>query len=184
MMAKSFYMWTIHEWIKDIYKEWGVNIKYFEDYIPKDFKNTYYALLKMHSIDFLYSEENPDILSVKFYKPKYVYEAISNLVPNNENLIFNIKTQVLDELIEDFEKLYVRRNINIKRIDLLTAITLFTEEFILEEISSKYVLINDVDKLMVESEHFIFTISVEEKVVNVIIEIIGVIKIVYKIIKE
>lgn len=182
-MAKSFYMWTIHEWIKDIYKEWGVNTKYFEDYIPKDFKNIYSALLKMHSIDFLYSEENSDMLSVKFYKPKYVYEAISNLIPNNENLIFNIKTQVLDELIEDFEKLYVRRNINIKRIDLLTAITLFTEEFILEEISSKYVLINKENKLILKSEDIIFTISVEEKEVKVIIEIIDAVKIIYKILK-
>lgn len=133
---KNFYIWTLENCIKSTYEYWGIDMISMYKSIEKDFPiaavaiNNIYPSLKNYpaTTQFLVFE---DI--------RYVYEAIANLIPQHEDLLFDIKTK---EQSSEYERLNIcswNKFVKIKRIDLLMAVLIFTEEFILQPISAENV---------------------------------------------
>ena len=72
-----------------------------------------------------------------------VYQALANLIPHQEELLFDIITT---EQAKEYKRLNIcslNRFVEISRIDLIMAVLLFTEEFILQSIKSKNVIFTD-----------------------------------------
>ncbi len=138
---KDFYVWTMEECIKSTYEWWGIDIMSMYDNIQANFPDATKAINKMYV-----KLKMPNFYESKFLtfkKVEYIYEAIANLIPQHEKLQFDIITQEQSKKYEALNICSWNRFIEIDRIDLIMAVLLFTEEFILEEIKSKNVNITD-----------------------------------------
>lgn len=156
--SKDFYVWAINE-LKTTYEWWGIDMMSMYDHIKKDFPNATKAIHKMYEnlneTDFYKSN------FLVFENVEYVYQSIANLIPHHEGLLFDIITK---EQAQEYKRLNIcswKRFVVIKRIDLLMAVLLFTEEFILQPISSNIVNITD-NKLSVEGTFVKLEVSKEE----------------------
>ena len=138
---KNFYIWTLKDCIKSTYEYWGIDMMSMYKNIEKDFPIAAVAINKMYA-----GLAEPDVYKYQFVffkKVQYVYEAIANLIPQHEDLLFDVKTK---EQSVEYERLNIcswNRFVKIKRIDLLMAVLLFTEEFILQPISDENVIFTD-----------------------------------------
>ena len=139
--SKDFYVWTMAECIKSTYEWWGIDMmSMFED-IEKDFPNATDAIKKMYgNFD---AKRCYQITPFQFNKPQFVYEAITNLVPVYNDLRFNLRTKEQSKEYKVLNMCSWSWFVTIKRIDLLMAVLLFTEEFILQPITSKNVFFTD-----------------------------------------
>lgn len=156
---KDFYVWTMAECIKSTYEWWGIDMMPMYDNIKRDFPNAAEAIHKMY--DNLEEEDFYRSLFLIFEKVQYVYEAIANLIPPYEKLQFDIRTK---EQAKEYKRLNMcswNRFVEISRIDLIMAVLLFTEEFILQPISSKNVILTD-NKLTVYGNFVILKVSKHE----------------------
>ena len=165
---KDFYVWTMAECIKDTYEWWGIDMMSMYDNIKKDFPNAAKAIKKMYS-NFKKSKFY-EAQYLFFEKPQYVYEAIASLIPLNEQLRFDTR---IKELAKEYKNLNMcpwNRFVSIKRIDLLMAVLLFTEEFILQPVTSKNVVLTE-NKLTVYGNFVILKVSKHEKKTYVSIRI-------------
>lgn len=173
MSAKNrdFYVWTMSECIKDTYEWWGIDMMSMYDHIKEDFPNASVAIQKMYQ-NFDESNFN-EAEYIYFEKPKYVYEAIASFIPLYKELHFDTRTR---ELNKEYKKLNMcswNRFVSIRRIDLLMATLLFTEEFIFEPITSKNVILTDT-KLTVYGSFVTLKVSKHEKKTYISIKIRGV----------
>lgn len=176
--SKSFYVWTMSECIKDTYEWWGIDMMSMYDHIKKDFPNATKAIHKMYC-----NLREPKFYSSKcllFEEPKYIYEAIENLIPQNEYLKFDTKTSEQDKEYNWLNMCSWNRFVSIRRIDLVMAILLFTEEFILQPLDSKNVNLTD-SKLTVYGNFVTFKISKHEEKTYVSIRVRNVILLQYVI---
>lgn len=156
---KNFYIWTMAECIKSTYEWWGIDMMSMYDNIEKDFPNAIEAIKKMYhklEIPGFYQSR-----SLHFEKPQFVYEVISNLVPANEILRFDIRTKEQARAYKDLNMCSWKRFVSINRMDLLMAILLFTEEFILQPISAKNVILTD-KKIAIYGKFVTFKVSKHE----------------------
>ena len=96
--------------------------------------------------------------ALHFNNPQYVYELIANLIPDHgvldfDLLDFDLRTRNLKEEFKPYNICSWNRYVKIRRIDLIMAILLFTEsfildEFILDESVKKKIVVNTDDKLV------------------------------------
>ena len=138
---KEFYVWTMAECIKSSYECWGVDMMSMFDNIEKDFPNATEAIKKMYSN--FEAQNCYAAKSLQFKKPQFVYEAISSLVPVNEKLRFDLRTKEQSKEYKDLNMCSWNRFVSINRMDLIMAVLLFAEEFILQHITSKNVVLTD-----------------------------------------
>jgi len=138
---KEFYVWTMAECIKSSYECWGVDMMSMFDNIEKDFPNATEAIKKMYSN--FEAQNCYAAKSLQFKKPQFVYEAISSLVPVNEELSFDLRTKEQSKEYKDLNMCSWNRFVSINRMDLIMAVLLFAEEFILQHITSKNVVLTD-----------------------------------------
>lgn len=156
---KDFYVWTMAECIKDTYEWWGIDMMSMYDNIKKDFPNAIVAIHKMY--DNLRGSDFYDSKFLVFEKVEYIYQAIANLIPYHEELRFDIVTK---EQSKEYKKLNMcswNEFVKISRIDLLMAVLLFTEEFILQPIKSDNVNFTD-NQLTVNGTFVKLEVSKEE----------------------
>lgn len=131
---KEFYVWTMAECIKSTYEWWGIDMMSMYGNIKEDFPNAIAAIHKMYD-----NLREPDFYESKFMvfeKAEYVYQALANLIPHHEELRFDIITK---EQVKEYEGLNMCSwdcFVEISRIDLIMAVLLFTEEFILQPVKS------------------------------------------------
>lgn len=137
---KDFYVRTVEE-CKSTYEWWGTDMMSMYDNIKEDFPNAISAIHKMYD-----NLREPDFYEARFLifeKVEYVYQALANLIPHQEELLFDIITT---EQAKEYKRLNIcswNRFEEISRIDLIMAVLLFTEEFILQSIKSKNVIFTD-----------------------------------------
>ena len=175
---KDFYVWTMKECIKDTYEWWGIDMMSMYDNIKKDFPNATNAIKKMYS-----NFKAPKFYEAKclfFEKPQYVYEAIASFIPLYEQLRFDIRTREQSKEYKNLKMCSWNRFVSIKRIDLLMAVILFAEEFILQPITSKNVIFTK-NKLTVYGNVVTLKVSKHEKKTYVSIRIRNVILLEYVI---
>lgn len=138
---KAFYVWTMAECIKSTYEWWGFDMTSMYDNIKEDFPNAAVAIHKMYD-----NLREPDFYESKFLvfeKIECVYEAIANLIPHHEELRFDIITKEQSKEYEELNMGSWNQFVEISRIDLIMAVLLFTEEFILQPVTSKNVTLTD-----------------------------------------
>ena len=139
--GKDFYVWTMAECIKSTYEWWGIDMMSMYHNIKEYFPNAIVAIHKMYD-----NLREPDFYESKFLvfeKVEYVYEALANLIPQHEVLNFDTTTK---EQSKEYKRLNMcswDRFVPISRIDLVMAVLLFTEEFILQPVTSKNVILTD-----------------------------------------
>ena len=137
---KDFYVWELTE-CKSSYEWWGIDMMSMYDHIKKDFPNATQAIHKMYP-----NLKNPDFYEAKFLvfkKVEYVYEALANFIPYHEELFFDIITKEQSKEYQGLNMCSWNKFVEIDRIDLIMAILLFTEEFILDPINSDSVTLTD-----------------------------------------
>lgn len=168
---KDFYVWVIAECIKNTYDFWGIDIMSRFDEIEKYFPNVSKAIKKMYS-EVYETEENEisffETEPLYFSNPQYVYEAISNFVPFYSKIRFNIKTKEQNEKYKNINIYSWDRYVPIRRIDLIVAVLLFTEEFIFLPLSAKNVFYTD-NKLLAYGDFV--TLKVSKRIEKTIISI-------------
>lgn len=175
---KDFYVWTMAECVKDTYEWWGLDMMSMYDNIKKDFPNATAAIHKMYQ-----NLTEPDFYESQFFvfdNVQYIYEAIANLIPPHEELRFDTRTKEQSEEYKGLNMCSWNRFVEINRIDLLLAVLLFTEEFILQPISSENVTITD-NKLTVCGNFVTLEVSKDEDKTYVSITIKDVILLEYVI---
>lgn len=156
---KDFYVWTMSECIKSTYEEWGTDIMSMYENIKRDFPHATEAIHKMY--DDLKESDFYKSQSLNFEKVQYVYEAIANLIPSYEKLRFDIRTKEQSKEYKGLNLCSWNRFVTIRRIDLIMAVLLFNEEFILQSVSSKNVILTD-NKLTVYGNFVILKVSKKE----------------------
>ena len=157
--GKDFYVWTMAECIKSTYEWWGIDMMSMYDNIKEDFPNATAAIHKMYD-----SLNAPDFYESKFLvfeKAEYVYQALANLIPHHEELRFDTITKEQAKEYEGLNMCSWDRFVEISRIDLLMAVLLFTEEFILQPIASDTVNLTD-NQLTVEGTFVKLEVSKKE----------------------
>lgn len=138
---KDFYVWTITKYINSTHKWWGIDIMSIYDNIKKDFPNATEAIQKMY-----HKLRKPNFYKSKllvFEQAEYIYEAIANLIPQYSELQYTITTKEQSQKYKELNMHSWNRFIETSRIDLLMAVLLFTEEFILEPVQSDNVNLTD-----------------------------------------
>ena len=106
----------------------------------------------------------PDFYESKFLvfeKAEYVYQALANLIPHHEELRFDTITKEQAKEYEGLNMCSWDRFVEISRIDLLMAVLLFTEEFILQPIASNTENLTD-NQLTVEGTFVKLEVSKKE----------------------
>ena len=111
------------------------------DNIEKDFLNAIAAMKKIYS--YFAPKKFYEAKPLLFENAQFVYEAISGFVPADEQLRFDIRTKEQSKEYKNLNMCSWNRFVSINRMDLLMAVLLFTEEFILQPISSKNVVLTD-----------------------------------------
>lgn len=176
---KDFYVWTMEECIKSTYEWWGIDMMSMYDHIKKDFPNATKAIHKMYE-----KLREPNFYESEFKvfdKIEYVYEALANLIPHHEELLFDIKTEAKSKKYKTLNICSWNRFVSIRRIDLLMAVLLFTEEFILQKVSAENVILTD-NKLIVDEDFVGLDVLKDEYKTYVSIKIKNVILLQYVII--
>lgn len=138
---KDFYVWTMAGCVRDTYEWWGIDMMSMYDHIKDDFPNATAAIHKMYD-----NLRKPDFYESQFLvfdKVQYVYEAIANLIPLHKKLRFDTRTKEQSKEYKELNMCSWNQFVEISRIDLLMAVLLFTEEFILQPVSSKNVILTD-----------------------------------------
>lgn len=153
---KKFYIWAMYECIKTTYEQWGLDMMSMYKNIKRDFPNAALAIKKMYS-EFNNSTDCYNASALSFDNVQYVYEAIANLIPFGKVINFDIRTKEQDKQYEYLNICSWDHFVEINRIDLIMAILLFTEEFILNPISDKKVIFKE-NKLIVYGNFVIFKI--------------------------
>jgi len=157
---QEYYVWVMEECIKSTYEEWGIDMMSMYDEISRDFPGATTAINKIYKnweeYEFYEAE------AVTFEKPKYVYEAIANLIPATEVVQFDIKTKEQDVAYKWLNIGSWDKFVSIERIHLVMAILLFTEEFILLPITDKSVLY-DKNTLTVIKDFITFEVAKDEE---------------------
>lgn len=138
---KEFYVWTMAECIKDTYEWWGIDMMSMYDNIKEDFPNATVAIHKMY--DNLREQDFYESRFLVFEKAEYVYQALANLIPNHEELRFDTITKEQSKEYEGLNMCSWDEFVEIRRIDLIMAVLLFTEEFILQPVKSGNVHLTD-----------------------------------------
>ena len=156
---KDFYVWTMAECIKSTYEWWGIDMMSMYDNIKKDFPNATAAIHKMY--DSLKATDFYESKFLVFEKAEYVYQALANLIPHHEELRFDTITKEQAKEYEGLNMCSWNRFVEISRIDLLMAVLLFTEEFILQPIASDTVNLTD-NQLTVEGTFVKLEVSKKE----------------------
>lgn len=139
---KDFYIWIVTEFIKSKYEYFNIDmmsIMYCN--IEKNFPNAIESIRRIHR-----NFESPSFYSIKslqFEKPQYVYEALYSLIPAHEQLNFDLRTKNLSKEYKNLNMCSKNHFVSIHRLNLFMYILLFTEEFILLPITSKYVAFTD-----------------------------------------
>ena len=175
---KDFYVWTMAECIKSTYECWGIDMTSMYDNIKEDFPNATTAIHKMYA-----NLKEPDFYRSRFLvfeKIEYVYEALANLIPHYEELLFDIITKEQSKEYESLNMCSWNRFVEINRIDLIMAVLLFTEEFILQPVASKNVILTD-SQLTVYGNFVTFEVSKKEDKTHISILIKDVILLEYVI---
>lgn len=175
---KEFYVWTMAECIKNTYEWCGIDMMYMYDNIKKDFPNAANAIQKIYSnFD---AQKFYEAQCLLFEKPEYVYETIANFIPLYEELHFDTRTKEQAKEYKNLNMCSWNRFVSIKRIDLLMAVILFAEEFILQPITSKNVILTE-KKITVYGNFVTLKVSKHEKKTYVSIRIRNVILLEYVI---
>ena len=175
---KNFYVWTMQECIKSTYEYWGIDMMSMYDNIKKDFPNASKAIQKMYE-DFK-NENFYESKYLVFENPKYIYEAMENLIPLKERLKFDIRTKEQSKEYKCLNLCSWNRFVSIKRIDLIMAVLLFTEEFILQPLSNKNVILTE-NKLTVYGDFVVLKVSKHKEKTYISIRIRNVILLEYVI---
>lgn len=165
---KNFYVWTMEECIKNTYEWWGIDMMSMYENIQKDFSSAAEAIQKMY--DNLMETGFHKSQALAFERVQYVYEAIANLIPLHEELYFDIRTKEQSKKYKGLNMCSWNRFETINRIDLLMAVLLFTEEFILQPVSGKNVILIN-SKLTVYGNFVTFKVSKHEDKTYVSIKI-------------
>lgn len=167
---KNFYVWTMAECIKDTYEQWGIDIMSLYNHIKKDFPNATKAIHKIYT-DFKNEDDCYTADSLTFNSIEYVYEAVANFIPNYDKLEFNLNTTAQSKEYHYLNMCSWGEFVSIKRIDLIMAVLLFTEEFILWPITSENVLLTDTE-LSVNGKFVTLKVSKteEETYVSIVIK--------------
>lgn len=112
------------------------------DNIKEDFPNATVAIHKIYA-----KLKKPNFYKSKFLvfeKVKYVYQTLANLIPHHEELRFNTITKDQSKEYEELNMMCsLDEFVEIQRIDLIMAVLLFTEEFILQPVKCKIVSLTD-----------------------------------------
>lgn len=166
---KNFYVWTMNECIKSTYENWGIDMMSMYSHIRKDFPNAAKAIHKIYT-HFRGNQNCYKAEPLTFENPQYVYEAIANLIPLHKNLEFDSFTKVQTKDYSYLNMCAWNRFVSIERIDLIMAILLFTEEFILQPITIKNVILTDT-KLTIYGKFVTFKVSKHEEKTYVSIRI-------------
>ena len=161
---KDFYVWTMGECIKSTYEYWGTDMMSMYDNIKKDFPNATKAIHKMYE-----DLKEPDFYESKFLvfeQVEYVYEAIANFIPQHKELRFDIRTKEQSKEYKGLNMCSWNQFVEISRIDLLMAVLLFTEEFILQPVKSDNVTLTD-NQLTVNGTFVTLEVSKNEEKTNI-----------------
>ena len=157
--GKDFYVWTMANCIKSTYEWWGTDMMSMYDNIKKDFPNATKAIHKIYD-----GLRKPDFYESKFLvfeKAEYVYQALANLIPQHEELRFDTITKEQSKEYEGLNMCSWDEFVEISRIDLLMAVLLFTEEFILQPVKNDNVNLTD-NQLTVEGTFVKLEVSKKE----------------------
>jgi len=157
--GKDFYVWTMANCIKSTYEWWGTDMMSMYDNIKKDFPNATKAIHKMYAKLRKPNFYKSDFLI--FEKVEYIYEAIANLIPQHKELRFDITTKEQSKEYQSLNMCSWKEFVEISRIDLLMAVLLFTEEFILQPVTSDNVNLTD-NQLTVEGAFVKLDVSKKE----------------------
>lgn len=178
---KDFYIWTMAECIKTTYEWWGIDMMSMYEELEKDFPNAVEAIKKMYSEFEVsdYYEAEP----LSFENPQFIYEVISNLVPTDKILKYDMRTKEQNIEYKILNLCSWNRFVGIHRIDMLMAVLLFAEEFILEPISSKNVILTD-KKLVVYGNFVTLKVSKHEDKTYISIRIRNVMLLEYVILRD
>ena len=148
---KEFYVWTMGECIKDTYEWWGTDMMSMYDNIEKDFPNAIVAIHKMY--DNLEKTNFYKSKFIAFEKVEYVYQALANLIPYQEELYFDIKTKEQSIKYKKLNMGSFGEFVKIQRIDLIMAVLLFSEEFIFQSVNNENV--NIIDNQLTVNGNFV-----------------------------
>lgn len=175
---KNFYVWTIKECIRNTYRFYGIQMMRMYDSLTNNFPNATSAIKKMYN-NFSKSSRY-EVEPLTFENPNYIYEVISNLIPINADLQFNLVTKELHKDYATLNMCFWKRFIPIKRIDLVMTILLLTEEFLLQPLSAEDVFFTG-NSLLVRRDLVNFTISQDTDITYISIEVKEVMFIQYQI---
>lgn len=160
------YYADIYEEVKSTYENWGIDMMSMYSHIEEDCPNAAEAIKKMYG-----TEDKPTYndKALHFDNPQYVYELIANLIPDHgvldfDLVDFDLRTRNLKEEFKSYNMCSWHRYVKIGRIDLIMAILLFTENFVLEEFIlnesiKKKIVVNTDNKLVVYDDYLTFKIS-------------------------
>lgn len=156
---KVFYAQTMAQY-KTTCEWWGIDIMSMYDNIERDYPNAAKAIQKMHSP---FDESDYYVAQpLHFEHPRFVYEAIANLIPTHNEVYYNMKTTEQNKKFKDLNMCSWSRDVSVRRMDLIAGILLFAEEFILQPLSSVNVTFTD-KKLTVYSNLVTFKVSKHEE---------------------
>lgn len=177
--GKDFYEWMYSE-VKTTYEEWGTDMmSMYKHHIKEDLPNISKAISEMYNN---FDEENYYKAEIKptFKRPKYVYQALSNLIPQYDIVRYNFKTRELNKSYKSWNMCSWKKPVSIHRIDLLITIMLFTEGFIFEKLSDENIAFYK-NELVVYENFCIFRVLKNKEQTVVAIEIKGEIVLEYMI---
>lgn len=175
---KDFYVWVMENCIKTTYEWWGIDMTSMFSHVEEDLPNAAKALRKMYlrlRKPYFYKAQ-----PLTFDEPKYVYEAIENLIPLNQVLRFDLKTKEQSLEYDWLNMCSWDRYVKIYRIDLLLAALLFTEEFIFQPLTDAIVDYSE-NKLTVHGTYVLFKVSRHTEKTYISIRVRGVMLLQYEI---
>lgn len=158
--SKDFYIWAYEECIKDTYEWWGTDMMSMYDNIKKSFPNAAKAI-KLSFSKFK-DDDYYEAKALNFKDPKYVYEAVMSLFPRKERVRFDTRTKEQSKKFKSDNMRPWGRFVFIRKIDLVAAVYLFTEDFILEPLTEKNIEYVKGEKLTVDGEFVTFSVVKQE----------------------
>lgn len=176
---REFYLWAYEECVKDTYEGWGTDMMSKYENVKKDFPNAAIAIGKMY--ENLNDGDVYDAQPRTFEGVNYVYEAIAKLIPQNSELRFDTRTKEQSPEYNDLNMCSWNKFVPISRIDLLMAVLLFTEEFILNPVTGRNVILTE-NKLTVYGSFVTFKVSKHKDKTYVSIRIRGIMLLEYVIV--
>lgn len=175
---QEFYIWTMYECVKTTAEWWGIDYTSCLDNVKRDFPNVFKIFEKMYGTTDQHElyEIEPKIIE----NPQTVGELITNMLPFIKRLRHNSTVQPQGYKYRYLHMCRCDKPVFTYRCDVLLAILLFTEDIILEEISTKRVVLNN-NKIIIYGNYTTIKISKRDNVTHIGINIHGVAKIYYQI---